>query len=133
MGHHYWWDRFIEEMQREGIHPADAATLPEAQEARAKDRQLDEAETRTKREWPTKLDHFESNEEFRAAMADPAYRVNEHYRAKVHSMLAKSALRLEPTALSRWWMRRTRCLRWPGKKPPSPCTKSWQSKRLTIR
>jgi hypothetical protein len=91
IGHHWHWDRFIENMAREGVHPADAALLPEAQRAREMDRKLDEAETRTKRDWPTRLDYFESTEEFRAAMADPAYKVNEHYRAKVHDMLAKSA------------------------------------------
>jgi hypothetical protein len=89
--HHINYDMFLEEMAKQGTNAYEASQLPEAQRAHFLDEQLDKAETRTRKDWPTRLDHFESSEEFKAAMADPAYKVNPHYRAKVHDMLAKSA------------------------------------------
>ena len=91
MAHHYHFDQYIARMEREGIDRYHASKLDGADEAHALDLKLDEAETRTKRDWPTTLDHFTSTDELRAAMQDPAYKVNAHYRAKVESMLAKSA------------------------------------------
>lgn len=85
------YDMFIKQMAKEGTGAFEASQLPEAQRAHFLDEQLDEHETRTRKDWPTRLDYFESSEELRAAFADKAYSVNPHYRQKVHDMLAKSA------------------------------------------
>lgn len=89
--HHTNYDIFLAEMAKQGTGAYEASQLPEAQRAHFLDEQLDEHETRTRKDWPTVHDHFQSTEEFRAAMSDPAYKVNPHYRNKVHDMLRKSA------------------------------------------
>jgi hypothetical protein len=90
MGHHVNWDAYIAEMAREGISPYDASQLDGAQRAANLDKQLDAHETANKRTWAPHMTKFETTDQLRAAMADEAYKVNPHYRARVAELLRNS-------------------------------------------
>lgn len=86
------YEAFKTQMLREGYHEFEIAQLPGAADARDLDRRADYQETLTKKDWGTHLTRFESTEELQAAMRDPAYKVNAHYRERVAELLSHSDL-----------------------------------------
>lgn len=86
------YEAFKKQMLKEGYHEFEIAQLPGAEEAHQLDQQADFAETKTKKNWALQLTRFESTDELHAAMRDPAYKVNPHYRARVAELLSQSDL-----------------------------------------
>lgn len=89
------WDKFEKDSLKEGYGLREVPYLPGAREAIERDKQADwDVRVHAKKEtWTNyddqgkKIDYFRSPEEFRAAMADPLYKVSDHYRQAIQRML----------------------------------------------
>ena len=85
------WKKFKDEALRAGYHESEVGTLPGAREAVEADQKAEWKALTTQADWDTGLPtKFNTTDEFKAAMADPLYKENAHYRDKVHRCLANS-------------------------------------------